>query len=131
MFLHARTTPAANVIEISPEFQAYRHRGAMCVEVLISNLMAPAATKRFAESISQFIERVDDRRFVLDMFHVEWMCSLMLGELISLRKKLLRKEAVMVLIGLRPELRQILTVTRLDEKMPIFADLESVVWTKT
>ena len=81
----------------------------------------------FAEMIWELVEKHFVYRLVLEMDNVEFMPSVMMGQLVMLQKRLLQHEGSLRLSGLRPECEQALRFCRLDHTLSHFGTLEDAV----
>lgn len=82
---------------------------------------------QFAELIWDLVEKHFVYRLVLEMDNVEFMPSVMMGQLVMLQKRLLQHEGSLRLSGLRPECEQALHFCRLDHTLSHFGTLEDAV----
>ena len=79
--------------------------------------------KSMQSAVSAAAEKANGLPVVLDLTRVDTMPSLSIGALVSLWQDLKQKGQRLILAGLRPNVRQTLTVCRLDK---IFEITESV-----
>ncbi len=71
----------------------------------------------FADRIWALMEKHFIYRLVLEMDDVEFMPSVLMGQLVMLQKRLLQHEGSLRLSGLRPECEQALHFCRLDHTL--------------
>ena len=62
------------------------------------------------------------RKFVLNFKQVNFINSSGLGRLILAYKKISEKQGSLGVINLLPEVEELFTITRIREKIPVFAD---------
>ena len=68
------------------------------------------------------VDKQDRRKIVLDLSKVEFLSSMMIGVLINLYHKLGKLKGQLAICGLRPKLKQVFTITRLDKLLKFYAD---------
>ena len=87
----------------------------------------PFCQEKVAELTSEWnsvADRADCRALVVDCSNVKLLSSEMLSKLILLQRRLTRKNARLVLAGLRAEVREVLSWTKLDRFFEIKKDEE-------
>jgi len=67
------------------------------------------------------------RKIVLDFSNVEYLSSAALGKLITLDKKVKASKGKLRLCGIRPEIHEVFTITRLHKVFNIFDDQEKAL----
>ena len=73
------------------------------------------------------VEQENRRHILLNFTNVEFLSSAALGKLISLHKKVERAEGVLKLTNIRPEIYDVFTITRLNEKFEIKDEQEEAL----
>ena len=73
------------------------------------------------------VEKDDCKQLLLNFTNVEFLSSAALGKLISLHKKVERAEGVLKLTNIRPEIYDVFTITRLNEKFDIKDEQEDAL----
>jgi anti-anti-sigma factor len=85
---------------------------------------APDATRDvagpLAEDLWTVMRQSFSRRLVLDLSEVERLNSPLLGQLISLGKKVREVEGVLRLTGVSPDNERVIQIARLDQRLPSF-----------
>jgi anti-sigma B factor antagonist len=89
-----------------------------------SSLMNQADVERLKADLLRLVDGENRTRLVLDFTEVQFLSSQVIGMLLSLHKRLTAAKsadagAEMVLCGLRPQLIELLKVTRLDRMLKI------------
>jgi anti-sigma B factor antagonist len=98
--------------EVVGDATVARFRGdALCLDETNS----PSA----GEALTSLADRVGAGKIVLSLGNVTYMSSAGLGVLIALHKKLHTAGGALVLRDLRPAVRELITVTRLDNLLTI------------
>lgn len=118
----------AELMALFPDVQAAYVRGIILVDVLAANMMTTGSVAQVGAAVDQLVSQVREPRVIIDFTHVEWMCSLMLGELVTISKRLRLRGGKLALAGMRPDLQQVLSVTHLDKMLRCFATADSVEW---
>ena len=83
--------------------------------------------RELAAEWNSVAENADCRTLVMDCSNVKVLSSEMLSKLILLQRQLKRKEGKLVLCGIRAEVREVLSWTKLDQFFEIKEDAEEVV----
>jgi anti-sigma B factor antagonist len=77
------------------------------------------------EDFTNFIEKelaADQKKFLLNFVAVHFINSSGLGRLILASKKITEKKGSLGVINLNPDVDELFTITRIKEKIPVFAD---------
>jgi anti-sigma B factor antagonist len=111
-----------------PDVQASYARGFILVDILTANMMDPGSVAQVAAAIDQLLGQASKPRVAIDFSNVQWMCSIMLGELVVISRRLRDLGGKLALAGMRPELRQVLSVTHLDDLLHTFDTVDVVEW---
>jgi len=67
------------------------------------------------------------RKIILDFTNVEYLSSAALGKLITLDKKVKASKGKLRLCGIRPEIYEVFTITRLNKVFSIFDNQEKAL----
>ena len=73
----------------------------------------------------QLFELVDDlgkRKLLLNFANVEYLSSAALGKLITLKKKVQAASGQLKLANIKPEIKEVFSITKLDKVLQIFDD---------
>lgn len=73
------------------------------------------------------IDEDDRKKIVLDFTNVEYLSSAALGKLITLDKKVKSVKGKLRLCGIRPEIYEVFTITRLNKVFTIYDDQEKAL----
>lgn len=71
--------------------------------------------ERIGQELYELVDRFDRRRIVLDFSGVRFLSSQALAVLLTLRRKLEAVKGKVVICGLRPDLREIFRITKLEK----------------
>ena len=112
---------------LTDELYAYRCRGGVCVELLEANMMAQAIVDRCSKAVEDLVDQHKATDIVLDLQHVQWMCSLMLGKLVALAKQVRSNDGRLLLAGLSSQLEGVIKGAGLTEMLPMFADVNAAL----
>lgn len=88
-----------------------------------SSILEGAAVDALGRQLLDLVENQARRKILLDFSRVRFLSSTMLGVLLSMRKQLAAIKGRMAICGLRPELRRVFKVSKL-EKLFEFYDKE-------
>lgn len=124
-------TESMDCVSLTEELYAYRCKGAVCVELLEANMMANAVVERFNLAVEELIQQHKGADIVLDLQHVQWMCSLMLGKLVAMAKYARAHSTRILLAGLSAQLQSIIRVTKLTDILPMFDDVNTALRRRT
>ncbi len=79
---------------------------------------------RIGQQLYELVDRFDRRQLVLDFSGVRLLSSQALGVLLTLRKKLQAAKGRLVICGLRPDLRKVFSITKLEKLFKFEPDEE-------
>jgi len=94
-----------------------------------SSLLDALAVEAVAQELYELVDQQARRKILLDFSGVRLLSSSMLGVLVNLNKRAAGIGGKLVIVGLRPDLKKVFQITRLD-KILAFADEESEGLTK-
>ena len=103
-------------VEQSSEMEGARGPDWLIVRVRVE----PHEAAGFADRIWALMEKHFIYRLVLEMDEVEFMPSVLMGQLVMLQKRLLQHEGALRLSGLRPTCEEALHFCRLDHTLSHF-----------
>lgn len=70
-------------------------------------------------------------RLVLELDEVELLRSILIGQLVSLQRRIVEHDGVIRLSGLSPHNREVLETCRLDDRLPAYEDRHEAVMGST
>jgi anti-anti-sigma factor len=82
---------------------------------------------RLAERLWRLLQQHFTYRLVLELDEVELLNSLLVGQLVKLRRRIEEHDGVLRLCGLSPYNRQVLRTCRLNDRLLPYEDRESAV----
>ena len=97
------------------------------VRVLDRKLLHEANINEVGRELSRLVESDGAERLLLDFGRVDFLSSAALGQLIVLDKKLKTRGGRLRLCGIRPEIREVFLLTRLDRVFDIHEDESSAL----
>lgn len=80
--------------------------------------------------LGDIVDASNDRIIVLDCRRVEAVGSILLGELISLNKKLKAIGKQLRLASLNDEAKKVIQITHLENLLPVYSDIKAAVFEK-
>ena len=80
-----------------------------------------------AEQIWSVLESSMTYRVVIEMHHVGFMRSYLIGQLVKLHKRVAKHEGIMRLAGMSDDNQTALAASRLDSRFPQFGDRDEAV----
>lgn len=90
------------------------------------NLKTPSDMEDFTKFIENELE-ANHKKFVLNFKQVSFINSSGLGRLILALKKVTEKKGALNVINLNHDIDELFTITRIKEKIPVFADEASAL----
>ena len=75
-----------------------------------------------AQRVAELMDQHFTDRLVLEMYDVDLPTSLLLGQIVKLHKQVHARGGLMRMCGASPFTRDVLTISRLDTRIPLFAD---------
>jgi len=69
----------------------------------------------------------DRKRVLINFEGVDYLSSAMLGKLIAVHKRLALKKGELKLCGIKPSIREVFEITRLDKVFDIYADEDAAL----
>ena len=88
---------------------------------LRESLMSTGDLERIGQSLNRLVDEEHRQNILLDFTKVRYLSSQAIGMLISLHKKLLQAKGSVELLGVSPQLLQLLKITKLDRILKIRA----------
>lgn len=101
-----------------------RHETLLLARLLCAEL-DEQHTSDMQEKIQQAAEQAPELAIILDMSEVSLLPSLSIGALVCLMTNARQRQQRFILIGLRPEIRQMLAICRLDKLFEIYDEFET------
>lgn len=97
-------------------------------DVVVGHFVAPRLTEdqnveQLGHDLFALVEQFDKQKVILSLISVEYLTSSVLGKLITMHRKLHRKQGRLVLCDLQPEVREIMRMSRLID---YFVTVDSV-----
>ena len=74
------------------------------------------------KDLCEMVDRQNKKRLILDMSKVHHFSSSALGILIALRDRIQKLKGELILCGLRPEIRKVFKITKLEKHFTFAAD---------
>jgi len=88
---------------------------------LVESLMNAQELERIGQNLDGLIQNEQCKHLVLDMAKVQYLSSQALGIILSLDQKLRKSKRKLELHGVRPQLMELLKITRLDRRLAVVA----------
>lgn len=98
-------------------------RGVTVVNFRDVSILDGVAIEQISDQLYALVDEKARRKLVLDFSHVKFLCSTMLGVLVSLEKKSQAIGGKTVICGLRPELYKVFKIMNLHKVLE-FAESE-------
>jgi anti-anti-sigma factor len=92
---------------------------AIAVTIVDTSLIDLEAVREFGEELYDLAETSGRSKIVLDCSNLEYIASAALNKLIVFEKKVSAAQGQLVLRGLTPAVREVFSVTRLNQKFNI------------
>ncbi|HWE96612.1 MAG TPA: STAS domain-containing protein [Tepidisphaeraceae bacterium] len=98
------------------------------VEFKTASLMNAMELERIAQGIYRLVDEEGAKLLLMDFTPVEYLSSQAIGILVGLNKKLSQVPGSrLALCGVRPQLMQLLKITRLDRMLKVFKTQQDAV----
>lgn len=115
-----------------PDFHPYyltleEQQGAVVATVNIPRLTEEENIDQLGQELFALAEQFNFRKVVLNMKAVEYLTSSVLGKMISLHRKLHRREGKLVICGVCNVVADILKSSRLEEYFNIASDVDAAI----
>jgi anti-sigma B factor antagonist len=101
--------------------------GVLVACILESNFVTEEDIDGLGKSLFDLVENRGHRRLALDFANVQYLSSLALGRLISLKKKLTDLDGRLRLFHVHPDLMEVFRITNLNRVFEILPDRESAL----
>lgn len=95
------------------------------VRFMLSNLTDEENIELLGHELFTLVDQMGCRKIILNMEHVRYMTSSVLGKLISLHRKLHRSDGRLVICNIGEELDQIMSASRLNQYFHMADDLNA------
>ncbi len=107
------------------------HKGVRVVEFTDSKILDEANIEQIGDKLFALIHETDKPKILLDFANVEHLSSAALGKLLRTREEVNRRNGQLRLCGIKPQIFEVFTITKLDQIFKIHPDrtaaLESFV----
>jgi len=94
--------------------------GVTVVTFRTASILDGSAIEGIGRELFDLVDNQAQRKLILDFHQVKFLSSSMLGVLIQLQKKAGAIKGRAVIVNLKPELRKVFTITRLDKLFTFF-----------
>src|SRR5207247_5632184 len=113
---------------LSPSWDLQLDRGPNCLFVRLCPHCGPACEEaELSERVADLLDQHLTNRLVLEMDQVDLLNSLLLGQLVDLSNRVRTQGGLIRLCGLSPFNQDVLRATRLDRRLPHYADRMAAV----
>lgn len=99
---------------MSKHFRTTRHADALVVHFLDKSIHADLAIAGLGDELYAIVHRPDCLKLILNFANVEFLCSAMLGKLLSAKRMMAEKGGVLRLCEICPNIRMVFRLTHLD-----------------
>ena len=110
----------------TPAVSIQPHAEVICV-VMHRSEMKDATLDELQRDLSSAAAERPNLPVVLDLTQVKYVPSMALGTLVMLMRHLQKNKQRFLLVGLQPEVRTVLAITRLDKLFEIHPNLEAAL----
>jgi anti-sigma B factor antagonist len=111
----------------SPHIDEIRHGPITAVRLLDKRLLDEVSIGRVYAEITEAIRNDSPPLLILGFSRVEFLSSAALGILLKLRQDVKQAGGQIHLAGIRPDVREVFTITKLDSLFQFHADIEDAV----
>jgi len=92
------------------------------VQFVDRKILDEANIQEMGQELFDLVERQQHKKLLLNFSNVEFLSSVALGKLITLNKKCKENKAQLKLCGIRGEIFEVFTITKLDKLFDIEGD---------
>ena len=110
-----------------PELEVRREGDVDVVTVQSPAMLDTFGWEKVSDQLYRLIEERNIRRLVLNLGNVRHVSSVALGDLVKLKRKLIEHQGSLRLCGLRPALKRICELMRIDSVVEIHPDPDSAI----
>jgi anti-sigma B factor antagonist len=96
-----------------------RHSDVLVVHFLDKNIHADLAIAGLGEELYAVAQRPDCQKLILNFSNVDFLCSAMLGKLLSAKRIMAEKGGVLRLCEICPNIRMVFGLTHLNQILDI------------
>ena len=110
-----------------PKLNVRRQENVLVVEFEDRRILEETMIAQIGERLSELIQAESEHRVLLDFKNVEHLSSAMLGVLITLNKRLAKRQGRLSLAGIQPQVYEVFKITRLDKLFTIRSTVEAAI----
>ena len=110
-----------------PKLNVRRQENVLVVEFEDRRILEETMIAQIGERLSELIQAESEPRVLLDFKNVEHLSSAMLGVLITLNKRLAKRQGRLSLAGIQPQVYEVFKITRLDKLFTIRSTVEAAI----
>jgi len=96
--------------------------GVTVVSFLEFSVLDRAQIDKIGEELVSLVEEKNKKKILINFEGVDYLSSTVLGKLIALHKRLALKKGELKLCGIKPSIREVFEITRLDKVFDIYDD---------
>ena len=104
-----------------------RYKDVAVVSFQNISVLDSANIESLGRSLLELVEKLDNRKLILDFAAVRFMSSQALGVLVQLRKAVDAVKGKLVIAGIRPELHKVFKITNLNKLFIFHTDLDKAL----
>lgn len=114
--------------DFKPTYFNLREEGDVVVgQFSVPRLSDDQNIEQLGQDLFALVEQFDKRKVVLSLSNVEYLTSSVLGKLITLHRKMHRQQGRLVLCDLRPDVSEIMRVSRLNDYFVVSTSLDDAL----
>ncbi|HUS59106.1 MAG TPA: STAS domain-containing protein [Planctomycetota bacterium] len=92
------------------------------VSFLQFSVLDRAQIDKIGAELVALVEEKDRKKILISFEGVDYLSSTVLGKLVALHKRIALKKGLLKLCGIKPSIREVFEITRLDKVFDIYAD---------
>ncbi|MCK5113260.1 MAG: STAS domain-containing protein [Phycisphaerae bacterium] len=100
-------------------------KGVTVARLTVPSIQEERVVSKIRDALFQLVDEMAYRKLVIDFRSVSFLSSQFISVMVSLDKKIYSIDGKLILAGLKPNLKKIFIITRLD-KILTFTDDESI-----
>jgi anti-sigma B factor antagonist len=94
-------------------------QGVNIIELMLPDVLDTAEFDRLNESVMTLLDGKSNERWVLDMTHVQYMGSSVLGYMVNIRQQIKQSQGKLALCGLSPRMAEVFRACSLERLFTI------------
>lgn len=109
------------------QFKVENEKGVAVLTLAQARIHEHEAIKQLGEELTELTDKPENQQLLFDMAAVEFISSAVLNKLIVLDKQLKSAGGQLAFSGLRPQVAEVFSITRLNQLFPIYESKKQAI----